>query len=101
MFSEPSEEEIRAAIAEEDSRRARVAEVLISEGQADVEAKEKNGRQAPLHLCGMNGYAKVREDALQRNAADSDANAVLLGQCPTKGIFGFLYYQIRNDRPPW
>ena len=68
MFSEPSEEEIRAAIAEEDSRRARVAEILIAEGHADVEAKEKNGRQAPLHLCGMNGYAKVSWDAMQRCA---------------------------------
>ena len=37
-----------------------MAEILIAEGHADVEAKEKNGRQAPLHLCGMNGYAKVR-----------------------------------------
>ena len=58
-FSEPTDEEIRAAIAEEDSKRARVAEILIAEGEADAEAREKNGRQAPLHLCGMNGYAKV------------------------------------------
>ena len=59
-FSEPTEEEIRAAIAEEDSKRSRVAQILIAEGEADADAREKNGRQAPLHLCGMNGYAKVR-----------------------------------------
>ena len=39
-----------------------MAEILIAEGHADTEAKEKNGRQAPLHLCGMNGYAKVSLD---------------------------------------
>ena len=48
-----------------------MAEILIAEGHADVEAKEKNGRQAPLHLCGMNGYAKVRRN---------DSTAVADGQ---------------------
>ena len=58
---EPTDDEIRAAIAEEDSKRARVAEILLGEGEADAAAREKNGWQAPLHLCGMNGYAKVRK----------------------------------------
>ena len=62
LFSEPTEEEIRAAIVKEDSKRARVAEILMAEGEADANSREKNGRQTPLHLCAMNGYAKVRKN---------------------------------------
>ena len=72
-FSEPTEEEINSAITEEDSKRAKVSEILIAKGEADTDTREMNGREAPLHLSGMNGYAKVEVLLLLQTSLDRPA----------------------------
>lgn len=63
----------KEAIAQEDEKRAKIAEMLLNNG-AKATVVEPAGQQTPLHLCGMNGYAKTAKVLLE--AGEADVNAV-------------------------
>ena len=53
-----TEAELSIDMAKEDEARAAIAEMILLKG-ADGNATESKGRHTPLHLCAMNGYARV------------------------------------------
>ncbi|XP_059080069.1 histone-lysine N-methyltransferase EHMT2-like [Tigriopus californicus] len=63
----------KEAIAQEDEKRAKIAEMLLNNG-AKATAVEPAGQQTPLHLLCMNGYAQTAKVLLE--AGEADVNAV-------------------------
>ena len=59
-------------IREEDAKRCQVAKLLVDH-RANPNHKEQKGLQTPLHLCGMNGYAKTATVLLETGKADINA----------------------------
>ena len=50
----------------EDQKRSNIVKMLMSKG-VDVEVRESNSQNNALHLCAMNGYAKVLDAILSQN----------------------------------
>ena len=46
------------AFRDEDERRSGVARLLLEHG-GDVNGREPQGFQTPIHLCAMNGFART------------------------------------------
>ena len=70
-----SPEEIEGLnVNEEDEKRATIVELLLTQGQVDPKITDSRGQHTALHLCAMNGYAKVATTLLQHsNKPDIDA----------------------------
>lgn len=68
----PAEADPEAEIAAEDENRALIAALLLEAG-ASASTVEPNGLQTPLHLCGMNGFAKTARVLVEKGGADVDA----------------------------
>ena len=62
-------------LEKEDEKRSMIAELLLTKGMADANIRDSRGEHTPLHLCGMNGYAKVAKVLLGDNGK-ADVNPV-------------------------
>ena len=67
-----------------DEERSHIVNLLVAKG-ADVNCKEPQGLQTPLHLAAINGYASVcRFDFDPGQSERSERSPILLGACPVQ-----------------
>ena len=59
----------------EDTKRAIIAEILLTKGGVDANVTDANGQHTPLHLCAMNGYAEVA-NVLLGSSGQAEVNPV-------------------------